>query len=57
MSKKENPRIRKARKALSGRLDRILDVYEDTRFVEITGRSGGDTLTFRVYDCGTITER
>lgn len=38
-------------------LDEVLTWYEFRDCVEIVGRKGGDTLTFRVYDNGTITER
>ena len=39
------------------RFDKVLDVYKDIDFTEIVGRMGGDTITFRVYKSGTITER
>lgn len=38
-------------------LETVLDVYEDSQFVEVVGRAGGDTLTFRVYANGNIYER
>ena len=37
--------------------DRIVDTYEDSNFWEFTCRAGGDVLTYRIYDSGTITER
>lgn len=39
------------------RFDKILDIYKDNKFTEITGKTGGDTITYRVYNDGTITER
>lgn len=39
------------------RFDKILDIYKDNKFTEITGKTGGDTITYRVYSDGTITER
>ena len=38
-------------------LDSITDMYQTKEFTEVTGKAGGDTLTFRVYENGTITER
>lgn len=37
--------------------DRIVDTYEDSNFWDFTCRAGGDVLTYRIYDSGTITER
>lgn len=53
----DSPRAIKAQKIINGRLDFILDVYEAIGFVDITGKIGGDTVTYRVYDNGTVTER
>ena len=38
-------------------IDYVLEVYTDKDFVEVTGRAGADTLTFRKYDSGKIVER
>ena len=38
-------------------LDSITDMYQTKEFTEVTGKAGGDTLTYRVYENGTITER
>lgn len=38
-------------------LDYALDIYSDPDFVEVTGKKGGDTLTFRLYNDGTTVER
>lgn len=53
---KKTKRVKKAISAVYF-LDEVLKWYEYRDFVEIIGRTGGDTLTFRVYDNGTITER
>lgn len=37
--------------------NKVLDIYEDRDFTEITGKIAGDTLTFRVYNNGTVIER
>lgn len=34
-----------------------IEIYEARDFVEVVGRAGGDTLTYRVYDNGNICER
>lgn len=47
-------RLQKAKDLLS--LDVVLDSYITNEFVEITGKTGGDTLTFRVYNSGLICE-
>lgn len=57
MRASDSPRAIKAQKMINGRLDFIFDVSEAQGFVEITGKVGGDTITYRVYDNGTITER
>lgn len=38
-------------------IEHVLEVCECRGFVEITGKTGGDTVTFRVYDDGTVCER
>ena len=38
-------------------MGKILDVYVDRDFVEIVGKEGGDTLTFRYYSKDKIYER
>lgn len=35
----------------------ILYTYSTIDYYEFTGRAGGDTLCFRVYRDGTVTER
>lgn len=38
-------------------IDTIIDYYETKEFTEVTGRAGGDVLTYRIYNDGTVTER
>lgn len=37
--------------------DKIIDIYEDIRFKEVTGTRGGDYITYRIYSNGNITQR
>ncbi len=50
-------RIEKAGEKALERLDYILEHYSTPDFVEIVGRIGGDTVTYRVYNNGDIYER
>lgn len=50
-------RIDKAQDRALQRLDYILETISAPDFVEITGRVGGDTVTYRVYDDGSMYER
>ena len=38
-------------------IDNIIDYYETRDFIEVTGRAGGDVLTYRIYNNGTVTEK
>lgn len=38
-------------------LDYVMDYHEAPDFVEVIGRIGGDVITYRVYDDGTMYER
>lgn len=38
-------------------MERILDVCRFGNFHEVVGKAGGDTITFRIYDSGMVTER
>lgn len=38
-------------------IEYITDTYEARDFVEVVGKAGGDTLTYRVYDNGRLCER
>lgn len=57
MRANDSARSVKAQKKICGRLDYIIDIYESVGFVDITGKIGGDIITYRVYDNGTVTER
>ena len=38
-------------------IDTVMDVFCSSEFVEVVGRAGGDVLTYRFYNNGTVTER
>jgi len=57
MSKKQKDRVSKAQDRALERLDYILETIPAPDFVEIVGRMGGDTITYRVYDDGSMYER
>lgn len=57
MSEKQKKRIKKAEDRALESLDYILETIPAPDFVEIVGRMGGDTITYRVYDDGSIYER
>lgn len=38
-------------------MDYILDDYATPDFVEVVGRAGGDMVTLRVYNDGSVYER
>lgn len=50
-------RIEKAQDIALEDMDYILDVFPAPDFVEVVGRVGGDTVTYRVYDDGSVYER
>lgn len=50
-------RVNKAQDIALERLDYVIDYHETPDFVEVVGNRGGDTVTYRVYDNGTVTER
>ena len=35
-------------------LDYIMECSEELDFVEVTGRAGGDVVTYRIYDDGSM---
>lgn len=57
MKKDTTERIRKALNKALESLDYILEAIPAPDFVEVVGRVGGDTVTYRVYDDGTVYER
>lgn len=50
-------RVSKAQDIASERLDYILETHSVPDFVEVIGKMGGDVITYRIYDDGTVTER
>lgn len=34
----------------------IIEVYQTPQFVEVVGRGGGDVLTYRIYNNGSVCE-
>lgn len=57
MENTKKERIVKAEFRALERLEYILETIPAPDFVEIVGRMGGDTVTYRVYDDGTMYER
>lgn len=47
----------KSLQSVRERMDRVLDEYDEGSFIEVTGKVGGDTCTYRVYEDGSVTER
>ena len=43
-------------KEIKSRFDVILDRYEMFDFIVITGKVGGDVITYRIYDNGEVIE-
>lgn len=50
-------RVRKAQNKALESLGYILEAIPTSDFVEIVGRVGGDTVTYRVYDDGSMYEK
>ncbi len=57
MNRTQKERISKAQDRALESLDYILETIPTPDFVEIVGRMGGDTITYRVYDDGSMYER
>ncbi len=53
----EKRRINMAQEKALESMDYILDYHAAPDFVEVVGRSGGDTVTVRVYNDGSEYER
>ena len=51
---KSKERVNRAQDRALERLDYVMDYYETPDFVEVTGRMGGDVITYRVFDDGRI---
>lgn len=57
MAKDITERVRKAQDKALEYLDNILETIPAPDFVEIVGRVGGDTITYRVYNDGSVYEK
>lgn len=57
MNKETKKRVDKAVNLVINRFDYILETTGTPDFVEVTGKMGGDCITYRVYNDGTIYER
>ena len=55
--RRNEARVKKAMELALERLDYIMDSHATPDFVEVTGRMGGDVITYRVYDDGSVYER
>lgn len=55
--RKATAKENRVKRQFKGRFDKIIDTYDCGDFVEITGRIGGDVITYRVYNDGRICER
>lgn len=54
---KEKARVKKAMKLALEHLDYIIDHRTAPDFVEVTGKMGGDVVTYRIYNDGSMYER
>ena len=54
---KDKARVKTAINIALERLDYIIDHRTAPDFVEVTGRMGGDTITYRIYNDGSVYER
>lgn len=57
MAKDITERVRKAQDKVLEHLDYILETVPTLDFVEIVGRVGGDTVTYRVCNDGSVYEK
>ena len=57
MRETQKERIQMAQYRALESLDYILETIPTSDFVEIVGRMGGDTVTYRVYDDGSMYEK
>lgn len=57
MAKDITERVREAQDKVLEYLDYILEAVPTQDFVEIVGRVGGDTVTYRVYNDGSVFEK
>lgn len=57
MAKDMTERVRKAQNKALEHLNYILETIPTPDFVEVVGRVGGDTITYRVYNDGSVYEK
>ena len=38
-------------------IDRVISTHEGNGFIDVVGCAGGDTMTYRIYENGQVTER
>lgn len=57
MEKDMTERVRKAQDKALEHLDYILETIPTPDFVEIVGHVGGDVVTYRVYNDGSVYEK
>ena len=57
MAKDTTERVKKAQDKVLECLDYILETIPASDFVELVGRVGGDTVTYRVYNDGSVYEK
>ena len=57
MTKDTTERVKNAQNKALEYLDYILETVSTPDFVEVVGRVGGDTVTYRVYNDGSIYEK
>ena len=57
MAKDITERVRKAQDKALEHLDYILETTPTLDFVESVGRVGGDVVTYRVYNDGSVCEK
>lgn len=57
MARNITERVRKAQDKVLEHLDYILETTPTLDFVEIVGRVGGDVVTYRVYNDGSVYEK
>lgn len=50
----KNGRTDRAQERALEYLDYIMECSEELDFVEVTGRAGGDVVTYRIYDDGSM---
>ena len=54
---KEKKRVDKAMDIALERVEYVIDYRTAPNFVEVIGKIGGDTITYRIYNDGSVYER